>query len=270
MESLALFALGLVLGSFLNVCIDRIPRGESVVHPPSHCDTCGRMLVRRDLIPVISYLLLRGRCRYCGERLSWRVPVVEVATGLLFVALGLRVGWGVQLLPALIYGSLFLVVLVIDLETQLIPNRLILPAIPLVWLASALWPLSDSSRGVFSIMPGPLISADFGLSLLQSLAGGIVAFLILAIPWFLYPAGMGGGDVKLAAVVGLATGFPLALLALLISFLAGGIVGGVLLLSGVKGRKEPIPFGPFLAIAAMFALLWGDALAHWYWNSLSF
>ncbi len=106
------------------------------------------------------------------------------------------------------------------------------------------------------------------VALFQSLAGGVAAFLVMLLPWAVYPEGMGGGDVKLAALVGLATGFPLSLLALFISFLGGGLVGGLLLLSGVKGRKDPIPFGPFLSVAAMAAFFWGDALAAWYWHSL--
>ncbi len=270
MISVALFGFGLVLGSFFNVCIDRVPKGNSVVRPPSHCDACGHLLAWRDLIPVISYLLLRGRCRYCGACVSWRVPAVEVATGLLFAGLGLVVGWSASLIPALVYSSLFLVVLVIDLETQTIPNRLILPAIPLVWLLSTMWPPTDASRSMLSVLPGPLVSNGLVMALLQSLAGGLVAFLIMLLPFLLYPEGMGGGDVKLAAVVGLATGFPLSLLALFISFLGGGIIGGALLLSGAKGRKDPIPFGPFLSVAAVVALIWGDELAGWYWHSLTY
>ncbi|MDO8689418.1 MAG: prepilin peptidase [Dehalococcoidia bacterium] len=265
-----LFVLGAVVGSFLNVCIDRIPKGESIFFPPSHCDSCGRRLAPLDLVPALTYLWQRGKCRYCHADVHWRMPVVELATGILFAGIGHMVGWGLQLAPALFYASLFLVVLVTDLERQMIPNRLVLPALPLAWLLSVLWPLPEAARGVLVLLPAPLMSGGVTPVLVQSLAGGLIAFLVMLIPWLLFPGGLGAGDVKLAALVGLATGFPLALLALLISFLGGGVVGGALLLTGVKGRKEPIPFGPFLAIAAMVVFLWGDALARWYWHSLSF
>lgn len=269
MGSATLFVFGLVLGSFLNVCIDRIPRGQSIVLPPSHCDICGHRLVARDLIPIVSYLMLKGRCRYCAAPITWRLPVVELANGLLFAGLGSLLGWGIRLLPALAYGSLFLVILAIDLETQKIPNRLILPAIPAVWLLSALWPSPAASSGVLDILGISISAGGVALPLLLSLAGGAVAFTVMLIPWLLYPGGMGAGDLKLAAVVGLATGFPLSLLALFISFLGGGIIGGALLLSGIKGRKDAIPFGPFLTVAGMVALLWGDVLVRWYWQSFS-
>lgn len=268
MELAILFVLGLVVGSFLNVCIDRVPRGESVISPPSHCRACGRALARRDLVPVLSYFWLRGRCRYCRASIPWRLPAVEVATGLLFAGAGYLVGFSPRLAPALFYGSLFLVVLVVDLEWQIIPNRLVYPALPLVWLASVLSFPPEAARSAMGFLPVALLSNDAVLALSQSLAGGVAAFLVMLLPWAVYPEGMGGGDVKLAALVGLATGFPLSLLALFISFLGGGLVGGLLLLSGVKGRKDPIPFGPFLSIAAMAAFFWGDALVAWYWHSL--
>ncbi len=267
MGSATLFVFGLVLGSFLNVCIDRIPSGESIVRPPSHCDVCGRRLLARDLIPIVSYLMLRGRCRYCAAPVSWRLPLVELASGVLFAGLGNLLGWGISLIPALAYGSLFLVILVIDLETHKIPNRLVLPAIPVVWLLSALWPTPEASRGLLHVFAIPISAGGVVQPLLLSLAGGAASFAVMLIPWLLYPGGMGAGDLKLAAVVGLATGLPLSLLALFISFLGGGIVGGALLLSGIKGRKDAIPFGPFLTVAGMVVLLWGDQLARWYLQS---
>lgn len=268
MASVSLFFVGLVVGSFLNVCIDRIPRGESLLYPPSHCDACGHALARHDLVPVLSYLWLGGRCRYCKAPVSWRLPAVEIATGMLFAGMGMFVGLGPRLAPAVFYGSLFLVILVVDLDQQIIPNRLIYPALPVAWLLSVLWSPSEAARntlGLFQIMSQ---GGDTTLALAQSLAGGLVAFLVMLIPWLLYPDGMGAGDVKLAALVGLVTGFPLSFLALLLSFLSGGLVGGLLLLSGAKGRKDPIPFGPFLVAAGFVTFLWGDPLAAWYWQSL--
>lgn len=270
MDSAALFILGLVVGSFLNVCIDRLPRGESILRPPSHCDACGQALARRDLVPVLSYLWLRGRCRYCGGSISWRLPLVEMAAGVLFALLGQMVGMSPRLAPAAFYGSIFLVVLVVDLEKRIIPNRLVYPALPLAWLLSAVWSPSEAARSTLGLFQVMSQNGDTVLALGQSLAGGLVAFLVMLVPCFLYPEGMGAGDVKLAALVGLATGFPLSFLALFISFLGGGLVGGALLITGIKGRKDPIPFGPFLAVAGMVALLWGDRLAAWYWHALRF
>lgn len=268
MASVSLFFVGLVVGSFLNVCIDRIPRGESLVFPPSHCDICEHALSWLDLVPVLSYLGLSGKCRYCGEPISWRLPVVELATGALFAGLALQLGFNPRLAAAIMYVSIFLVILVVDLEQQIIPNRLIYPALPVVWLLSALWAPSEAARNTLGLFQILSQGGDMPLALGQSLAGGLVAFLVMLIPWLLYPDGMGAGDVKLAALVGLVTGFPLSFLALLLSFLTGGLVGGLLLLSGAKGRKDPIPFGPFLVVAGMAALLWGDPLAAWYWHLL--
>lgn len=270
MDSVVLFVLGLMVGSFLNVCIDRIPRGGSLLYPPSHCEACGRALARRDLVPLLSYLWLRGRCRYCRAPISWRLPAVELATAFLFAGMGQMVGWSLRLVPALFYGSLFLVILVVDLERQIIPNRLVYPALPLAWLFAPLWPLSEASRNTFGSLSASFLGVEAVLALAQSLAGGLAAFLVMLVPWRLYPGGMGAGDVKLAALVGLAAGFPLAFLALLLSFVSGGLVGGALIISRAKGRKESIPFGPFLAAAGMAAFLWGDPLARWYWSSLRF
>lgn len=268
MPSVLLFILGLVVGSFLNVCIDRIPRSESLLHPPSHCDVCGRALARRDLVPVLSYLWLGGRCRYCRAAISWRLPAVEVATGVLFAGMGLATGLGLRLLPGLIYGSLFLVILVVDLERQIIPNQIVYLALPVCWILSVFWTPSEAARNTLGFFQVLSQGGDTSLALGQSLAGGLAAFLVMLVPFRLNPEGMGAGDVKLAALVGVVTGFPLGFLALLLSFVGGGLVGAALLLSGAKGRKEPIPFGPFLAVGAMVALVWGDPLAAWYWQSV--
>lgn len=266
--SVSLFFVGLVVGSFLNVCIDRIPREESLVFPPSHCDICGHALSWLDLVPVLSYLGLSGKCRYCGEPISWRLPVVELATGALFAGLALQLGFNPRLAAAIVYVSIFLVILVVDMEHQVIPNRLLYPALPVAGLLSLLWPPSEAARDALGFLTAASQGGDTVLAISQSLAGGLAAFLVLLVPWLVFPSGIGSGDVKLAALVGLVTGFPLSFLALLLSFLSGGLVGGLLLLSGAKSRKDPIPFGPFLVVAGMATLLWGDPLAAWYWQSL--
>lgn len=235
--------LGLAISSFLNVCIDRLPEGESIVSPPSHCPACGRRLAPFDLIPLLSFILLRGRCRYCGAPIPWRVLLVESTTGLLFVLLWYRYGFSSWLLLATLYTCFFIVIFFIDLEHQLVLNRVIYPAIVVALLAIPFAP---------------------GHSAKELLLGGLIGFVLLFLIVFAYPAGMGMGDVKLATFVGLVVGFPSVFVALLISFVAGGLVGGGLLLTGLKGRKDPIPFAPFLVAGGMIAMLYGKEIMDWY------
>ncbi|MFC1926817.1 prepilin peptidase [Chloroflexota bacterium] len=211
--------LGLVGGSFLNLCIDRLPRRESIIRPPSHCDGCGHRLGFIDLIPVIGYLYLRGRCRYCGASISPRVPMVEVGIGLLFVVLWNHYGLSVELLAAMVLTSLFIVISVIDIDHHLILNRLVYPAIALAFLVGILTP----SHGIISAIAGGAIGA------------GIL--LPLAI---ISPGSMGMGDVKLAVLIGLLVGFPYVFFALLVAFILGGFVGVGMLLAKLKGRKDPV------------------------------
>lgn len=236
-------SVGILVGSFLNVCIDRLPRGESVVRPPSHCDACGHRLGPADLVPIFSYLWLRGRCRHCGEAISPRVLVVELLTGALFALAALCHDLGVSLAFTLVFSCLFLVVAIIDLEHRLIPNRLVYPGMALALLLSPLWP---------------------GLGLLRALAGGAVGFIVLLIPYLLSRGGMGAGDVKLAALVGMVAGWPGALVAMFLAMVAGGAVAGPLLLLGLRKRKDQIPFGPFLSLGAVATLFYGDFLLAWY------
>ncbi|MFQ5925559.1 MAG: prepilin peptidase [Dehalococcoidia bacterium] len=241
---IALFALlGLAVGSFLNLCIDRLPLGRSIISPPSHCDACQQRLKAQHLVPLFSYLWLRGRCRYCGAHIPRRLPLVELATALLFAFLSWQYGLSLQLGMALVYGSLFLLIFVIDLEHGLVLNNLVYPGMALAFVFSFFWP---------------------ELGVVRALLGGVIGFGLMLIPYLISRGGMGGGDVKLAGLIGLATGFPLIFLALFLGILSGGIVAIALLISGVKSRKEPIPFGPFLAAAAMVTLIWGPAMYQWY------
>ncbi len=235
--------LGLAIGSFLNVCIDRLPERASIVSPPSHCPACGRRLAPFDLIPLLSYLFLRGRCRYCGAPIPRRVLLVELVTGLLFVLLWYRYGLSLWLLLATLYTCFFIVIFFIDLEHHLVLNRVIYPAIVVALLAIPLTPNHD---------------------VVKLLGGGAIGFGLLFLVAFIYPAGMGMGDVKLATFIGLVVGFPSVFVALLFSFVAGGLVGGGLLLTGLKGRKDPIPFAPFLVTGGMVAMLYGEQIIDWY------
>ena len=241
---IAVFALlGMAVGSFLNVCIDRLPAGKSLVHLPSHCDACQHRLSPKDLVPVFSYLWLRGRCRYCRAPILWRLFWVEVGSGLLFIFTYWQYGLSVEFAVITFYCCLFIVLMVIDLEHKLILNKIVFPAAVVALVID-----------VFLPQPGIVYGA----------IGGAIGFVLLLIPALIYRGGMGWGDVKMAALIGLVTGFPLVFVALFLGIVLGGLVAGILLLLKVKKRKEPIPFGPFLSLATIATLLWGSDILNWY------
>ena len=246
--------LGLFTGSFLNVCIDRLPRGQSIINPPSHCADCNHKLSILDLVPLFSYLWLRGRCRYCQAHIPLRIPVVEGITGFMFTFLYWKFGLGLELGISLIYACLLIIIFVIDLEHQLVLNKVTYPGMVLALGFSLLWP------GVGELAP---LQGALG-KVASSLAGGTLGLAVMALPVIIYPRGMGLGDVKLAALVGLMTGFPLVIVALLLSWIGGGIVAAILLVFKIKKRKDPIPSATFLATSTMITLLWGQAIWQWY------
>ena len=251
------FVIGICVGSFLNVCIDRLPRGQSIVKPPSHCPICGRKLKLIELIPLASYLWLRGRCGSCGTRIPKRIIGVELGTGLLFAFLSFSYGLGVQFLILALCGSLFLVLAVIDLDHRLILNKIVYPAIGINLLLSPFWPSLGFAR--------PFLGGDGMVhSFLGSLAGGLIFFSFLFAITLIFSGGMGWGDVKMAALIGLITGFPSVLMAMMISFLISGAVAVLLIAVRLRTRKEAIPFGPFLSLGAFVALLWGPEIIAWY------
>jgi leader peptidase (prepilin peptidase)/N-methyltransferase len=243
--------LGMIVASFLNVCADRLPAGQSVVYPPSHCPACSRRLAAKDLIPVFSYLRLRGRCRYCGAAIPRRVLWVEIATAVLFGLAFWQYHLSIGLPIALFYISLFMVILVIDFEHGLILNKIVYPALAVALLLSVFFTffLSD-----VSIVP----------HIAPAAIGGGIGFVVFFLIAIVSRGGLGLGDVKLAALIGLATGWPLVIVALLMGMIGGGLAAVVLLGLRVRGRKEAIPFGPFLAAAAIVTLLWGSQILNWY------
>lgn len=240
---------GLIIGSFLNVVAYRLPRRESLVHPGSHCPGCDTPIKPYDNLPVVGWLLLGGRCRSCGTQISARYPVVEALTGVLAVAVVLTKHSAHDIVLGLVLVGVLVPVALIDLEHRVIPNKIMLPAaVAAVALGLAL----DPSR-----VPEQLISG--------AAAGGFLLAFALA-----YPRGMGMGDVKLAAVMGLFLGRYVAV-ALLVAVIVGTVVGGVIMARvGVeKGRKTAVPFGPFLAAGGVVALLAGPAIVHWYLHSVA-
>jgi leader peptidase (prepilin peptidase)/N-methyltransferase len=238
------FVGGAVAGSFLSVVAHRVPRGESILGPRSRCAGCGEQIAAYDNIPIASWLLLRGRCRHCGGRISPRYPLIELATGLAFAATVLVFqGDAAQLALGLVFVATLGAITLTDLERRLIPNRILIVAtIAGVALAAVLDPSSLPERAVAAVA-----------------AGGLLFAVALA-----YPRGMGMGDVKLAAVMGLYLGRSVAP-ALLIAFLAGSIVGlAIVARHGAEARKRAIPFGPFLALGGLAGLLAGEEMVDWY------
>ena len=245
--------LGLFVGSFLNVCIDRLPAGQSIIRPPSHCSACNHKLNALDLIPIFSYIWLKGRCRYCQAHIPLRLPLVEATTALLFALFYWNYGLSIGLAVLIIYTSMLIAIFVIDLEHLLVLNKIVYPGMVLALVFSFFWP----GVRTFSIFwPG--------IGIESALLGGIVGLAIQAVPYFIYRQGMGMGDVKLGALVGLMTGFPFVLIAILLSWIIGGVVAGILLALKIKGRKDPIPAAIFLTVTALVTLIWGQAIWKWY------
>jgi leader peptidase (prepilin peptidase)/N-methyltransferase len=238
-----LAVLGLMVGSFLNVVVHRLPRGESLSHPRSHCIGCGTQIAPYDNVPVVSWLVLRGRCRHCGEPISARYPLVEALTAATFGAVAAIAGVDAELWLELPFAALTIAVAAIDLEHRIVPNKLLAPA------------------AVWAIAGGGAVDAGF---LPEALAAGAAAFAFLLLAALAYPAGMGMGDVKLAGVMGLFLGLSV-IPALAVAFLAGSIVGiAIVVREGRDARKTGVPFAPFLAFGGLVGLLAGSELISLY------
>jgi leader peptidase (prepilin peptidase)/N-methyltransferase len=248
LDPLILFLFGLIIGSFCNVVIYRFPRGESIIMPGSHCRSCGTPIRPWDNIPLLSYLLLRGRCLACHERISIRYPSVELATGILYILLWYKFGLSALLVIYAILISTLIVVALIDLDHKIIPNTITLPGIT-IGFGVSLWAL-----------PVTPLSSLVGL-----VAGGSFFYIVALIS----KGGMGGGDIKLIAMIGAFLGWKGAFFTILVGALAGSVVGLSLMSIGKKGRKDKVPFGPFLALGAILYILLGDALIDWYLQTLS-
>jgi leader peptidase (prepilin peptidase)/N-methyltransferase len=235
------FTVGLLFGSFTNVIIARMPVGESIVSPPSHCPHCNEQLRAVDLVPVFSYLFLRGRCRYCRGIISIRYPLVEILCALLFIGVYLRWGLTMTTVAGCIFSVILLAAAFIDIDHGIIPDRLTYPGM-VMGLVLSFWTLG-------------FLPALWGF-----LAFGGLMFAVA----FISNGGMGGGDVKLAAVIGAFTGITGSAVTLLMASLSGAIFGLGVMAVKKTGRKTPIKFGPFLAVSAYIAFLFANAIASWY------
>lgn len=243
MNTIIICIVGLVFGSFLHAIGRRIPHGESIVFPPSHCPACSTRLKPFELIPLISFCLLKGRCKYCRVKIPIVYPLSEIGTALLFLYAWVQFGYSLEFIVSIVFISFLIVVTVSDLYTQLIPNL-----ITASFLVSVLVYL-------FFISTDPVYDAYLGM---------LVGFLLpLTIAYF-SRGGLGGGDIKLFAVLGLYFGVEGVLLVIMLSAVLGCFIVGSLLLVGKIQRDIPFPFGPFIALAALLVFFYGDDLQAWY------
>lgn len=246
------FVFGAVIGSFLNVCIHRIPLGISIVHPPSRCPSCGSSIPFYYNIPVFGYIMLRGRCASCSAPISAAYPLTEALTGLFAVLLFMRFGLSVELFVYFAFIAALIVITFIDIRHQIIPDVISLPGIPLGFIAS-----------FFLDSPGALAS---GIGIL---AGGGVLLAVAAVYYFVTGAeGMGGGDIKLLAMIGAFTGWEGVIVTLMLGSFSGALIGAASMAVRKQKGRVRIPFGPFLAGSAVLYIFYGRTLIEWYMNAV--
>jgi len=248
MMDLIIFIFGLAIGSFLNVCIYRIPKGESIISPPSRCPKCKREIKFYDNIPIISFILLRGRCRYCGATISWQYPIVEFITGIFAVTLLEFYGITLSFFIYFFFICALIVVSCIDLRERIIPDIISLPGIAIGFFASFFLPSINYLDSIIGIVAG----------------GGILLLVGAGYQLIMKTEGMGGGDIKLLAMMGAFLGWKAVIFILLVSSFLGAIIGSILALIKREGRKYEIPYGPFLSIAAILYIYFGRAIIYWY------
>lgn len=238
---------GLVFGSFFNVVGLRVPKKESIAFPPSHCTKCDRQLTPLDLVPVFSYLFLRGKCRSCGEKIHWVYPLVEAITAVLFGLAFWQLGFTPELIIAILFISLLVIITVSDIAYMLIPDKVLLPFAVVLLVLRLFVPLDPWW---------------------DSLLGAVVGFGILFLIAIVSKGGMGGGDIKLFFVIGLVLGTGGALMTLFFASLIGAVAGIVQLRIKKQGRKTPVPFGPSIALGAVIVYFYGEPFLNWYMNFL--
>ena len=248
--SMVSFIFGAVVGSFLNVCIFRMPKAESVVSPPSHCPRCDYRIRWYDNIPLFSYLLLRGKCRGCSTHISLQYPLVELINGLLTLVLFLKFGPTVSFLAMFLFCSALVVITFIDLEHQIIPDEISLSGIIIGFLFSFFLPGQTWINSLLGILLG----------------GGFLLLVAYGYQWLTGKEGMGGGDIKLLAMMGAFLGWKSVLFIVFASSLIGSVVGVTMMLVQKKDSKLAIPFGPYLAFGAVLYIFYGTQLIHWYLN----
>lgn len=245
--SLLVFLYGIVIGSFLNVCIYRIPREESIAFPPSHCTNCGYELKWTDLFPILSYIFLRGKCRSCGEKISIKYPLIELLNGAIYVLLFLQFGFSIIFFKYCFFTSIIIVIGMIDFETKFVYR-----------ITTGIGLIGGVIFTIIQVINNKTVFMD---SLIGLFIGAGIILLIVIIT-----RGMGEGDIEIAALCGLFLGIKGILVTLFLSFVIGGIVSVLILALKLKGRKDEIAFGPYLAIGGMVSMLWGSKILEIYMN----
>ena len=243
-----IFILGLIVGSFCNVCIYRIPKNESIIYPASHCPKCRTTIRPFDNIPLLSYILLKGRCRNCGSKISIQYPIVEFLTGIIYLIIYLIYGLSIQSLIYTILSSALIIIAFIDLQEQIIPDIISLPGVVIGLILSFIVPYMSFINSVLGVLVG----------------GGIILIIALVGSKIFKKEAMGGGDVKLAAMIGAFLGWRYTIISLFLGFFLGALTGIILIMAKIKKRKDAIPFGPFLALGSIITLLWGEKILLWY------
>ncbi len=279
--NIIIFIFGLIIGSFLNVVIYRLENGDKIINDRSRCLSCKHTLNWFDLIPILSFIFLKGKCRYCNSKISWQYPLVEIGTGILFVLIfnfqfsifNQYSIFNIQyfyLLFWLYITAAFIVIFVYDLKHYIIPDKVIYPAIIITTifrLFSEFIVDNNIQYSIFNIsaQSGPVLGWQFSNFIF---AAFIASFFFYSIIILTKGKGMGGGDVKLAFLMGLFLGWPVILLSIFLSFIFGSIIGIYLILIGKKKMGSMIPFGPFLIIGTFVGLFWGERIVEWYINSI--
>ncbi len=247
-EIVFIFILGLIVGSFSNVCIYRIPRNESIIYPASHCPKCRTKIKAIDNIPLLSYILLKGRCRNCKSKISIQYPIVEFLTGVLYLIIYLVYGLSIQSLIYIILSSALIIISLIDLNEQIVPDVISLPGIVIGFIISFFVPYISFINSALGVLAG----------------GGIILIIALAGSAIFKKEAMGGGDVKLAAMIGAFLGWKYITISLFLGFFIGALAGIFLILSKIKSREDVVPFGPFIILGSFITLLWGEKIISWY------
>jgi len=251
--SIFTFIIGLAVGSFLNVCIYRLPRGQSLIYPPSHCPECGSLIKWYDNIPILSYFLLKGRCRSCLHPISPRYPLVEAITGFLYLFAFLfhrsNDSPFILFFRDIVFISFLIPIFFIDLNDRIIPNSL------------------SYSLLIVGLLFGLLTKSFLSTLLGIGIGAGLFSGIHLLGSFFLKEESLGVGDIKLAAGIGAFLGWKAALLCFFLSFVLGGVISGILLLAHLKGRRDRIPFAPFLVAGAFISIFFGERLIYFYLTS---
>lgn len=242
---LLLLIYGSIFGSFFNVVGIRLPKKKSIIVPRSACPACGHQLKPYELIPVLSYMIQKGKCRGCQSRISPIYPIMEFLTGILFATAPLVIGWSGELIVALMLISMFMIIIVSDINYMIIPDKILIWFAGIFLLERIFWPLSPWW---------------------DSLLGAVTGFVLLLIIALVSKGGMGGGDVKLYALLGFVLGVKLVLFSFFLSTLFGAVIGGLAMLFKIVKRKQPIPFGPFIAAGTLTAYYWGSDLINLYFQ----